>query len=179
MANVMFKRGAQSDLAKYLSTGSSQAIDGAFYLTSDTNRLYVGKDLGGGNIKAVPVNQGVITVESISKLPTGANIEAGCFYYATNENVLCVYSGIAHGWVQINPDTNTKVTDRAISGKAETDFVVVTDIITTKNEIAGELDENSAVDFTSKFAVQGNDGVNVTIDTYTDGTVKRPIIKIS
>ena len=66
MANVMFKRGAQSDLAKYLSTGSSQAIDGAFYLTSDTNRLYVGKDLGSGNIKAVPVNQGVITVESCS-----------------------------------------------------------------------------------------------------------------
>ena len=64
MANVMFKRGAQSDLAKYLSTGGSQAIDGAFYLTSDTNRLYVGKDLGSGNIKAVPVNQGVITVES-------------------------------------------------------------------------------------------------------------------
>ena len=165
MANVMFKRGAQSDLAKYLSTGSSQAIDGAFYLTSDTNRLYVGKDLGSGNIKAVPVNQGVITVESISKLPTGANIEAGCFYYATLENVLCVYSGQTHGWVQINPDTNTKVTKRVASGKTETDFVVVTDIITTKNEIAGELDDNSATDFTSKFAVQGNVGVNVTIDT--------------
>ena len=179
MANVMFKRGAQSDLAKYLSTGSSQAIDGAFYLTSDTNRLYVGKDLGSGNIKAVPVNQGVITVESISKLPTGANIEAGCFYYATLENVLCVYSGQTHGWVQINPDTNTKVTNRVASGKTETDFVVVTDIITTKNEIAGELDDNSATDFTSKFAVQGNDGVNVTIDTYTDGLVTRPIIKIS
>lgn len=184
MANVMFKRGAQSDLAKYLSTGSSQAIDGAFYLTSDTNRLYVGKDLGNGNIKAVPVNQGVITVADISYLPGGANnrnerAEAGYFYYATLENVLCVYSGQTHGWVQINPDTNTKVTSREISGKTETNFVTVTDIITTKNEVAGELDDNSATDFTSKFAVQGNDGVNVTIDTYTDGLYTRPIIKIS
>lgn len=187
MANVMFKRGAQSDLAKYLSTGSSQAIDGAFYLTKDTNRLYVGKNIGteaAPNIKAVPVNQGVITVQDISYLPGGTNnknerAEAGYFYYATNDNVLCVYSGQQHGWVQINPDTNTKVTSRSTSGNAETDFVVVTDIITTQNEVAGELDDNSAIDFTSKFAVQGLNGVNVTIDTYKDGLVTRPIIKIS
>ena len=123
MANdkVMFKRGSQANLAAYIN-GTTPAAEGTFYLTSDTNRLYVGK-----NGKAVPVNQGVITVESISKLPTGANIEAGCFYYATLENVLCVYSGQTHGWVQINPDTNTKVTNRVASGKTETDFVVVTD----------------------------------------------------
>ena len=187
MANVMFKRGKQDDLKKYLLTGASQAIDGAFYLTSDTNRLYVGKNLGteaAPNIKAVPVNQGVITVENISYLPGGSNnknekAEAGYFYYASTENVLCVYSGETHGWVQINPDTNTKVTERGMSGEAKTDFVVVTDVITTKNEVAGELDDLSATNFTSKFAVQGLDGVNVTIDTYTDGLVSRPIIKIS
>ena len=38
---------------------------------------------------------------------------AGQFYYVSGSNILCVYSGAANGtnggWVQINPNTNTKV----------------------------------------------------------------------
>jgi hypothetical protein len=47
MANdkVMFKRGSQANLA------TATIVNGAFYLTNDTNRLYIGKDG-----KAVPVN---------------------------------------------------------------------------------------------------------------------------
>ena len=38
MANVLFKRGLQANLPK------SNIIDGAFYLTTDTNRLYIGNN---------------------------------------------------------------------------------------------------------------------------------------
>jgi hypothetical protein len=37
MANVLFKRGLAADLAKI-----TEIQDGAFYLTEDTHRLYVG-----------------------------------------------------------------------------------------------------------------------------------------
>ena len=155
MANVMFKRGTQNSIAKYLATGASQAVDGAFYLTSDTNRLYVGKDIdGNGNIKAVPVNQGVITVDSISKLPSKTAIESGQFYYATLENVLCVYSGTQ--WVQINPDTNTKLNARSIAGSSETDFIVITDIVTQSDYVAGEPVADTDESFTSKFGNSSN-----------------------
>lgn len=178
MANVMFKRGTQKNIAKFLATGASQAIDGAFYLTSDTNRLYVGKDIdGNGNIKAVPVNQGVITVDNISKLPSKTAIESGQFYYATLENVLCVYSGTQ--WVQINPDTNTKLSARSTTGATDTDFIVITDIVTQSDYVAGEPVADTDDSFTSKFAVKGINGVNVSVEEYTDGTVKRPRIVIS
>lgn len=190
MANVMFKRGTQSALNNYLlqlntdgsiKTSGSQAVDGAFYLTSDTNRLYIGKDVdGNGYIKAVPVNQGVIPVDSISALPKGGQIEAGQFYYTTTENILCVYS--KGKWVQINPDTDTKITTRTTSGDTDstTGFVVVSDVITQNiQEVGTTPDDSTAERFTSKFAVQGIDGVNVSIEEYTDGSVKRPVIKIS
>jgi hypothetical protein len=37
MSNVYFKRGMQKDLP------TSNIVDGAFYLTQDTHRLYVGQ----------------------------------------------------------------------------------------------------------------------------------------
>lgn len=92
MANVFFKRGTQDALK------TATYVDGAFYLTTDTHRLYVGE---GGAI--VPVNEGLITVASVSALPTADQSIAGHFYYATAENVLCVFNGTK--WVQINPDT--------------------------------------------------------------------------
>ena len=39
MSNVYFKRGLQASLP----SNSANIVDGAFYLTTDTNRLYVGK----------------------------------------------------------------------------------------------------------------------------------------
>ena len=50
MANILFKRGEQAAL-NTLKT-NNQGIDGAFYLTEDTHRLYAGI----GN-KIVDLNQ--------------------------------------------------------------------------------------------------------------------------
>ena len=40
MANVLFKRGTQAELNALIT--ASKIKDGAFYLTTDTHRLYIG-----------------------------------------------------------------------------------------------------------------------------------------
>lgn len=130
MANVLFKRGLQADLWKLMEGG---ATDGCFYLTTDSHRLYVGQ-----GSKAVPVNEGVTTVDTLGAL---SNIEkaipaderhlmAGAFYYVANDNILCVYNG--EQFVQINPDTNTdtRITDVDTKVDASKEKIVVTSTLT-------------------------------------------------
>jgi hypothetical protein len=77
-------------------------VAGAFYLTEDTNRLYIGKTID-GKVVPVPVNQGVVYVANIDALPSGdaaTAVKTGEFYYAEAENILCVRS--AGKWIQIN-----------------------------------------------------------------------------
>ncbi len=110
MANVLFKRGTQDNLTTLLSNKS--VIDGCFYLTTDSHRLYVGQDDA-----IVPVNEGVTTVSTLAALnnllpkKNDADYEkkrvllTGSFFYVEESNILCVYNGTE--CVQINPDTNT------------------------------------------------------------------------
>ena len=104
MAQLRFLRGLEAQLPK-------TATDGYFYLTSDTHRLYVGQGEA-----LVPVNEGVLTVANIEALPESAH--AGDFYYATAENVLCVYNGSQ--FIQINPDTGMTSVEVAGEGNAVT-----------------------------------------------------------
>lgn len=179
--NVMFKRGSQASLQKYI-LGTTEAVEGSFYLTSDTNRLYIGKkdENDSNKVKAFPVNQGVITVDAIASLPSADNAEAGQFYYVSGSNILCVHNG--KQWVQINPDTNTYITERKSVGStgAEENYVIITDTVTQKEESGGKIDENSKEEFVSQLAVKGEDGVNVTVTTFKDDKNKEhPLIKIS
>jgi hypothetical protein len=99
MANILFKRGLQSALPK-------TAQDGVFYLTTDTNRLYVGQS---DSSAPVLLNQTVQIVPDVSYLPGKSNNINGIkttndFYYCAEENILAVYTGTE--WKQINPDHN-------------------------------------------------------------------------
>lgn len=104
MPNVGFKMGVQTALDDLLKAGTGAgAVAGTFYLTSDTNRLYIGK--ADGSIK--PVNAGIITVTNTSALPDVTSLSkaekdklAGNYYYASEQNILCVFNGT--NWVQIN-----------------------------------------------------------------------------
>lgn len=136
MANVGFKMGLQSALDALLAAGvGAKATPGTFYLTSDTNRLYIGKE----DNSIAPVNAGIITVDKIKEetgdaagltyLPVLENAEdkkkaVGNYYYATNENILCIFNG--DHWVQINSVvTNTGVTtDVSGTGTVTVDTVV-------------------------------------------------------
>ena len=120
MANVLFKRGLHANLP-----AANAATDGVFYLTTDTNRLYVGQ-----GTKLVELNKSITLVDNLSDLPTstsdeskaikGSQVQVGQFYYVKaissgsqtvhNGNILAVCSAITDGtitWTQINPDTST------------------------------------------------------------------------
>lgn len=125
--NVLFKRGLHSNLP-----ATTAAQDGVFYLTTDTNRLYVGQ---GTNL--VELNKSITVISNANQLPEyttddskevkGSQVAAGQFYYinagadSISGNILAVCSAInsqTHKitWTQVNPDTDhndnddTKVT---------------------------------------------------------------------
>ena len=116
MPNVMFKRGTQANL-NALINANGPYVDGAFYLTSDTDRLYVAQSAN----ELVELNKSITIVENQSKLPAKSVVEEGQFYYLSNDNILCIYS--SGEWVQINPDTdtNTSVKDFTIVRTSNTD----------------------------------------------------------
>ena len=102
MANVSFKRGLQADLP------NSNIVDGAFYLTTDTNRLYV----GGANDKLELLNQSIkfYTYDDVFRENSTVPKVEGQFYYLSDKNILCTFDKTkTHPdgeWVQINPDHN-------------------------------------------------------------------------
>ena len=102
MANVSFKRGLQADLP------NSNIVDGAFYLTTDTNRLYV----GGANDKLELLNQSIkfYTYDDVFRENSTVPKVEGQFYYLKDKNILCTFAKTkTHPdgeWVQINPDHN-------------------------------------------------------------------------
>lgn len=149
MANVGFKLGSQEALDLLLKNGGATA--GAFYLTSDTNRLYIGKE--GGTI--APVNEGVISVENVNAL-AGVTAAPGSFYYAKTENVLCVYS--KGTWVQINAIvTNDRVSHTAAGAVDENNAAIANTITVTTNV----HDSRNGTPASGSFNIKGEDGIVV------------------
>ena len=159
--------GTQDSLNALLKLGAKAgAVNGTFYLTSNTNRLYIGKADG----SIAPINAGIITVDRVSPqtgdpgdytyLPTsGSKDVVGNYYYATQDNILCVYNG--QQWVQINSvvtndDMTTEVS--AVTGGAQ--------VTSTVTQTAGK-------EVTDSFKITGEKGVVVTADADND------VIKLS
>lgn len=152
MANVGFKLGTQAKVDALLKTPGTSVVEGSFYLTSDTHRLYIGQKATAEeeNAQLFPVNEGVITVATIEDLPkvstADSSVYAGRFYYVTNDNILCVYNG--KSWVQINTNTDTYVNSHNYS----------VDGGTIKDKIG--LSNGGNVDAT--FTVEGANGIQIT-----------------
>lgn len=119
MANVAFKRGLSANLP-----AAGSAIDGVFYLTTDTNRLYVGN----ADKNIVDLNRYIKVVTGTDKLypSTGVSndgLAAGDFVWVSNGNMLLVCTDpkgttLTNTWTQINPpdtDSDTKVTGLDLS----------------------------------------------------------------
>ena len=163
MANVLFKQGTQASLDTIRT--NKTAIEGSFYLTNDTHRLYIGR----ANGDAVPVNEGVNTVATLDDLPNVTSQNApsyvGQFYYVTGSNILCVYSAsvqagaVRGGWVQINPNTDTHLSDFNIDITVTNGVATVSTAIT---ETSGDPSSNVAGDTTTKnFQVAGAGGITI------------------
>ena len=86
MANVSFKRGTQQHLNEM-----STYVEGAFYLTTDTDRLYFAQ----ANNELVELNQFVHSVATLDNLPAENTLTAsnnGDFYYIEDSyHYLIVY----------------------------------------------------------------------------------------
>ena len=153
--NLGFKAGTQASLDTYLKGGASAGLlsEGIFYLTTDTNRLYIGrKDSSDNKVYPVPVNQGILPIDSFSNLPTSGQV--GEFYYIKNSNILCVWSGT--GWVQINADTTLAPNDQniTISNKTHKTVDISSSVLDTKsNESKG------------KFSLAEGNNITLTPDT--------------
>lgn len=190
MAELMFKRGTQSNLNTIIQ--NKTAVDGCFYLTTDTNRLYVGK---GENNAPVLLNQTVQVVNSIGDLPSSPPAADNDFYYVKESNILAVYdssSSTASKWVQINPNTNDTIRitgatfgdgikdeekntvtykltvnqeKTSIDGIKTTLDAVEADLVLTSSLVSGIVPKAASVGLAAKTS-----GDNVAISTFGEGS---------
>lgn len=158
---VMFKVGLQSSIDTMITSKTGYNV-GTFYLTSDSDRLYVGQASG-----LQLLNKSVKVVANEAGLSKSAHKDD--FAYITDVNVLAVYDG--DKWVQINPDTNTIITAVTKLVKAATNGATISTTVSTKT---GDNDANiTGTDITitgaagAKVEQNGTTGVKVTGDTYT------------
>lgn len=159
---VMFKVGLQAAIDKMINDKTGYSI-GTFYLTSDSDRLYVGQATG-----LQLLNKSVKVVPNEAGLPTSPHKDD--FAYLSQENVLAVYDG--KKWIQINPDTNTIITAITKQVKEATGGgATITTTVSTKT--GDNTDSIKGTDITiigdagAKVEQNGTDGIKVTGDTYT------------
>ena len=166
MANVLFKQGTQTALDAIRTAKS--ASDGTFYLTSDSRRLYIGTSTG----DAVPVNEGVTSVNSTDDLPKGmqnAQLHAGQFYYATSQNILCVFNG--KSWVQINPNTNTTVDGIDITATVSGNVASIKTKLTLNGVVNADGTTTDGKTITDTYKVEGDGGITVAVNATGDGVI--------
>jgi hypothetical protein len=148
MADLMFKRGLASKLP-----AKTSATDGTFYLTTDTERLYVGV---GSNL--VELNKSIRTVSTQSSLPT-SGVEIGDFYYITDKNIIAVCTATGSlasdiKWTQVNPDTSLSKSTANTSVSLSESTATVTNKIT---------DTNGNVS-TGSFQIEASGNLTMTVD---------------
>lgn len=187
--NVQFLQGTQAQLNLYFAdapntipaglpnAGSSNtfkgnAKNGAFYLTTDTQRLYVGRKVEGtNNVYPELVSAGITTVANASALSSlTTNVRDGDIVYISSDNILAVYEAaepstggpfpVSGGkWVQINAATSMDSLTTAVGGSV-TNGAVVTIAAKTKD---GKTDNESKKSDT--FTIQGGTNVTITKDS--------------
>lgn len=151
-SNVRFLLGTQEKLNTML-TGKS-GVNGTFYLTSDTHRLYVGTSDG----SVQPVNEGVTTIKNLAALQALPKPNAGEFYYLTDENILCVYNGTS--WVQINSDTNIYVNQfsNSVTTAESGDVNISTNLVNVNK------DGSTNKAYSTKTTFKAGNGITLTAD---------------
>lgn len=123
MPNVFFKKGTQSG---FNAIGAGNFTPGAFYLTTDTQRLYYADSTAGAH----QINPGITTVANIASLPKSNQISSadyGQFYYCIAENVLAIFNN--GNWVQINSYEDTVVDTRTVTASKNNNTVSIVDVL--------------------------------------------------
>lgn len=113
-ANVNFIRATQAQINSAINNNKNDWVQGTFYLTKDTDRLYFAQSA----TELVALNQFVHMWEG-SELPTTstyANLAANDIFYWGSKNALIICDDPSTpSFTQLNPDTYLKATDAALS----------------------------------------------------------------
>lgn len=158
---LSFVRGNAANLP---ATGSANVKDGRFYLTKDTERLYVGI---GTNL--VELNKSIRMVSTLSALPaTDTGVAVGDFYYVASGsdgksgNILAVCDSISAShvphWTQINPDTNTELTAK---GQDTTVTSVANSDVATIAHIVSDSSTNSSI---GTFQIEAGNNISLSVE---------------
>lgn len=167
MANVKFLKGTQSSF-----NGLKSFTDGAFYLTTDTDRLYFAQS----ETECVPLNQFIRTVsEADFKALTTSQVSKGDYYYIPEKNILavCKDNNTTLTWTQLNPDTNDNTTFNEINFESSVtdNTVTITEKLKEYNAIADEQTGNALV---GNLKLKGTNGIALT----TENTAKSTTITV-
>lgn len=155
MANVKFLKGTQSKF-----NGLTQFTDGAFYLTTDTDRLYFAQS----STECVPLNQFIrtVTAEEFNALTTD-QVSKGDYYYIPENNILAVCSNDSGSltWTQLNPDTNDNTTfnEMNFEGSVTENTVTITEKLKEYNAITGKQTTNTLA---GDLKLKGTNGIALT-----------------
>lgn len=163
MANVKFLKGTQSKFNTL-----SSFTDGAFYLTTDTDRLYFAQS----STECVPLNQFIRTVTAAEfKALTTSQVSKGDYYYVIDENILaiCQDNNATLTWTQLNPDTNdnTSFNEMNFESSVTDNTVTITEKLKEYNAISGKQ-TGKTVDGDLK--LKGTNGVALTAENDAHST---------
>lgn len=139
--NVYFKKGELKNLPLTKSAGT-------IYVTTDERAMYV--DVNDSTRIRLGDFREYATWAEIQALDK-TNLSTTALYYATQENVLCKYTGTA--WTQINPDTICQLTENKLTGADVTGGVQITSKVTDQK---GSKEDS--------IAIKGGTNVTVAMD---------------
>lgn len=163
MANVKFLKGTQSNF-----NNLSTFTDGAFYLTTDTDRLYFAQS----STECVPLNQFIRTVtwEQFDALTT-TQVAKGDYYYIPEKNILAVCSNDSGSleWTQLNPNTNDNTTfnEMNFEGSVTENTVTITEKLKEYNAITGKQTGNTLA---GDLKLKGTNGIALTAENDAHST---------
>lgn len=147
------------------------AVEGAFYLTTDSKRLYTGiynSDMD--RIELEELNRSISFYPSFTAFRADKeNLEEGHFYYMETENILAVCKNvydeqtgalIGKNVVQINPDDDTKIDSVLLTTKqySTNKAVILTEQINSYNAT-----NNNSFQKNSSIILESNNATNLAI----------------
>ena len=166
MANIAFKRGSAANLP--LSSGG---IDGSFYFTTDTHKLYL-KDPS--QDKLVDLTRWINCVATLNDLPANAAVGDVVYVSGTSDaplNILCYKNSTGSAlstWTQINADTTLDRTSTTVLSVSS---------ITSGISVATDIKDTRGNESSGSFSILGGRNVTVsqengiiTIDAENDTT---------
>ena len=162
---VMFKLGTQAKIDKMIADKTGYSV-GTFYLTKDSDRLYIGQATG---LKLLNKSVQVVETEAgLNSLTASWGADARShkddLAYISGKNILAYFNGT--GWTQINPDHNDQLQSVLVNVEDATKGAKVTTEVTV-----GEIVKSDAFTVTGANGakVERVDGRNIKVtgDTYT------------